>query len=55
MNDLDFIKRLSLSNDFECPRCGASTKIPISTPGQTELFAPVCYNCGAEMREKTKI
>lgn len=55
MNDIDFIKCLSLSNDFECPRCGASTKIPIITPGQTELFAPVCYNCGAEMREKPKI
>lgn len=55
MNELDFIARLSLSNVFQCPRCGSSTKIPISTHGQIELFAPRCYNCGGEMVEKPKI
>ena len=54
-NELDFIARLSLSNVFQCPKCGASTKLPIQTPGQIELFAPRCYNCGGEMVEKPKI
>lgn len=41
-----------LSNNYECPRCGASLKIPISAPGQLELFAPLCVNCGHEMKPK---
>ena len=55
MTDLEFISRLSLSNEYECPRCGATTKLPVRTPGQLELFPPVCYNCGNEMRKKPKI
>lgn len=55
MNEFDFIRSLSLSNAYTCPKCGASTKIPVQTPGQRELFAPLCYNCGAEMQETTKI
>ena len=43
---------LPLSNDFECPRCGATLKIPIASPGQLELFAPLCVNCGYEMKPK---
>ena len=54
-DDFQFIRRLSLSNEFICPKCGASTKIPVETPGQIELFAPRCYNCGAEMIERPKI
>lgn len=49
------IALLSLSNGFVCPRCGASMNLPVKTPGQVELFPPVCYNCGAEMVEKPKI
>ena len=55
MTDLEFISRLSLSNEYECPRCGATTTLPVRTPGQLELFPPVCYNCGNEMRKKSKI
>lgn len=55
MDELEFIRRLSLSNTYVCNRCGAAVKLPIDTPGQTELFAPLCYNCGAEMVEKPKI
>lgn len=55
MNELDFLSRLTLSNSYICPRCGASVKLPIETPGQTELFAPRCYNCNSEMVEKPKI
>lgn len=55
MNELDFISKLSLSNSYRCPRCGASVQLPIQTPGQVELFAPVCYNCGADMQETPKI
>ena len=40
----------SLSNSYKCPRCGAALKIPLSAPGQLELFPPNCHNCGAEMR-----
>lgn len=55
MNELDFIRRLSLSNEYICPKCGASTKIPVQTPGQMDLFAPRCYSCNSEMVEKPKI
>lgn len=41
-----------LSNTFECPRCGATLKIPIAAPGQLELFAPLCVNCWHEMKPK---
>ena len=49
-NEIDFIMKLHV-NVYFCPRCGATMKIPIDTPGQKELFAPNCYNCGEEMRE----
>lgn len=41
-----------LSNNYECPRCGAALKIPIAAPGQLELFVPLCVNCGHEMKPK---
>lgn len=55
VNELDFIAKLSLSNSYRCPRCGATVKLPIQTPGQVELFAPLCYNCGNEMEDTPKI
>lgn len=55
VDELLNIARLSLSNEYECPRCGASMKLPVKTPGQLELLPPVCYNCGTEMVEKPKI
>lgn len=51
MNELDFIKTLSLSNVFKCPNCKYELKIPIQTRGQTELFNPICIYCNTEMRE----
>ena len=47
---IDYIKN-PLYNCFYCPRCFAAVKIPIETPGQTELFTPTCYYCGGQMRE----
>ena len=50
MNRKYFYEPPALSNNYECPRCGARLKIPLDAPGQLELFAPLCVNCGAEMR-----
>lgn len=55
VDELLNIARLSLSNVYECPLCGAYMKLPVKTPGQVELFPPVCYNCGSEMVENPKI
>ena len=46
--DMELMKKL-YSNRFKCPKCSAAVQIPSATPGQQELFAPLCYSCGAQM------
>lgn len=50
---IDFVRK-PLYNSFYCPRCLAAVKIPIDTPGQTELFPPNCYYCGGQMRQTSE-
>ena len=50
-NELDYIMNLH-TNKYKCVKCGFTVKIPIETPGQIDLFPPLCPYCGTETRKE---